>query len=79
MGEQSGLLDLREEIRYLGQNVYQAKRMCPSCQAYLQELEQHLDYLDGKNQSFLVLEEENIYLRNKISRHLDFGEPLNYC
>jgi hypothetical protein len=77
MGERNSLLDLREEIQQLGQEAYQLEpTLCPGCRLRMQAVWRRLDDLDSKTQGYAVLEEENFYLRNKIDRHLDFGEPL---
>lgn len=78
MGERESLLELQSEIQQLGQEAYLFEPICLQCQAYFQNYWQRLDWIDTRLQSFLRLKEENTYLRYRIHRYLDCGEPLDY-
>ncbi len=78
MGDRESLLELQSEIQQIGQEAYLVEQSCPQCQTHFQDYWQRLDWIDTQLQSFLYLEEENRYLRYRIHRYLDFGEPLDY-
>jgi hypothetical protein len=74
MGDRSSLLELQQELCEIGQSVYQIEQ---SYQSQFKKFWERHDWLDLTIQKLVSIEEENLYLRYRINRYLDFGEPLD--
>lgn len=77
MGDSQDVLEMGDKLLALGLAADWFERICPDCQSKLAEFWQCLDGLETQLRELSQAVEDNNYLRGRIARFRDFGEPLD--
>ncbi|MCG9890801.1 MAG: hypothetical protein MH252_06980 [Thermosynechococcaceae cyanobacterium MS004] len=77
MGNRDSLLEIKRELLEIGQEAYQFVERCPICRERFREFWERLDWIDGNVQKLFSIEEEHQFLQYRVTRYLEFGEPLD--